>query len=241
MAINSVPGVGPQNSDIATAVAGAVPTSANIQSLIQTYAASAGVTMAAITSSITTNAASAGVTIAAITAAGNSAGWGTTGGPTWTLISTQNANSGTTLTWSSLSGYKRYKLAFDNVSHSSSNRNIYVMVNGLTGNYMTGGFYANGAVTGSSQSFAAAAPAQTYSYVNPTGVYRLTGTVVFDEANLSGIKTWKIFSAGQESTGNGQIAMMTGSYQGLTAALNSISVVFSAAMTGGAVSLYGGN
>ena len=66
MAIDRIPGVGPQNTDIATAVAAAVPTIAAITSSITTNAASAGVTMAAITSSITTNAASAGVTLAAI-------------------------------------------------------------------------------------------------------------------------------------------------------------------------------
>jgi hypothetical protein len=67
MAIEQIPGVGPQNTDIATAVAAAVPT------------------IAAITSSITTNAASAGLTNASITSAGNAAGWGATG-PTTTQI-----------------------------------------------------------------------------------------------------------------------------------------------------------
>jgi hypothetical protein len=67
MAIDRIPGVGPQNTDIATAVAAAVPT------------------IAAITSSITTNAASAGLTNASITSAGNAAGWGATG-PTTTQI-----------------------------------------------------------------------------------------------------------------------------------------------------------
>jgi hypothetical protein len=85
MAIDRIPGVGPQNTDIATAVAAAVPTIAAITSSITTNAASAGVTMAAITSSITTNAASAGLTNASITSAGNAAGWGATG-PTTTQI-----------------------------------------------------------------------------------------------------------------------------------------------------------
>ncbi len=99
MAIEQIPGVGPQNTDIASAVvtagtsagfaatgptttqiAAAVPTLAQITSAVTSNAASAGVTMAAITSSITANAASAGVTIAAITSAGNTAGWGATGG-----------------------------------------------------------------------------------------------------------------------------------------------------------------
>jgi hypothetical protein len=114
MAIDRIPGVGPQNTDIATAVAAAVPTIAAITSSITTNAASAGLTnasitsagnaagwgatgptttqiaaavptLAQITSAVTTNAASAGVTVAAITSAGNSAGWGATG-PTTTQI-----------------------------------------------------------------------------------------------------------------------------------------------------------
>lgn len=69
MAIDRIPGVGPQNSDIATAVSTAVPTIAQITSAVTSNAASAGVTMAAITSAITTNAASAGVTNASIASA----------------------------------------------------------------------------------------------------------------------------------------------------------------------------
>jgi hypothetical protein len=52
MAIEQIPGVGPQNSDIATAVAAAVPTAAAITSTVQTYAASAGVTNTNIANSV---------------------------------------------------------------------------------------------------------------------------------------------------------------------------------------------
>jgi hypothetical protein len=135
MAIDRIPGVGPQNTDIATAVAAAVPT------------------IGTITSAITSNAASSGVTIAAITSAGNSAGWGATGPTTsaiaaavpnltqitsaittnaasagvtnasiatqvannapspngWTLIGSTAWSSGA-VTFSSLSGYKSYRM-----------------------------------------------------------------------------------------------------------------------------------
>jgi hypothetical protein len=101
MAINQVPGVGPQNSDIATAVATAVPTIAQITSAVTTNAASAGVTMAAITSSIITNAASAGLTAAAIVSAGNAAGWASAA-PSYPLGATSVVFSG----YSSTGNYK---------------------------------------------------------------------------------------------------------------------------------------
>lgn len=126
MAIDRIPGVGPQNSDIATAVAAAVPTAAAITSTVQTYAASAGVTMAAITSTVQTYAASAGVTMAAITSAitTNAASAGVTlaaigtqvanNAPSpnaWTVISTISPNNTVgSYSFTGLSGYKTYKL-----------------------------------------------------------------------------------------------------------------------------------
>jgi len=142
MAIDRIPGVGPQNTDIATAVAAAVPT------------------IAAITSSITTNAASAGLTNASITSAGNAAGWGATGPtttqiaaavPTLAQINTSvatNAPSPYSITWvnlaltttngvsgvtiSSLSGYKYYRVLALCESMSGSNK-LSMRFNGDTG------------------------------------------------------------------------------------------------------------
>jgi hypothetical protein len=127
MAIDRIPGVGPQNSDIATATAAAVPTIGAITTAITSNAASSGVTMAAITSAITTNAASSGVTMAAITSAitTNAASSGVTlaaigtqvannaspYGGTWADLGTYTGNSGAaTVTFSSLSGYKYLRL-----------------------------------------------------------------------------------------------------------------------------------
>jgi hypothetical protein len=142
MAIDRIPGVGPQNTDIATAVAAAVPT------------------IAAITSSITANAASAGVTIAAITSAGNSAGWGATGptttqiaaavptlaqintsvatnapspyGVTWVNLALTTTNGVSGVTISSLSGYKYYRVLVLCESMSGSNK-LSMRFNGDTG------------------------------------------------------------------------------------------------------------
>jgi hypothetical protein len=138
MAIDRIPGVGPQNTDIATAVAAAVPTIAAITSSITTNAASAGLTnasitsagnaagwgatgptttqiaaavptLAQITSAVTTNAASAGVTIASITSAGNSAGWGATGPFGGTWTTIYDNKNITGVTTVTVSGLGSYK------------------------------------------------------------------------------------------------------------------------------------
>ena len=155
MAIDRIPGVGPQNSDIASTIATtpavsaqitanvptaaaiatavAAPSSATIQSLIQTYAAPASVTMAAITSSITTNAASAGVTNASIaTQVANNA----PSPNAWTLVGSSGLTGVNTHTFSSLSGYKTYRLIVIS-ANVASGVEIGLRINGDTtaGNY----------------------------------------------------------------------------------------------------------
>ena len=158
MAIDRIPGVGPQNTDIATAVAAAVPT------------------ISAITSSITTNAASAGLTNASITSAGNAAGWGATGPTTtqiaaavptlaqintsvannapspnnWTVITSTNTNNtANTYTFSSLSGYRSYKIIYSG-NHQTSASQLCLRFNGDTSAiYNTGYFGYIGGATGS--------------------------------------------------------------------------------------------
>ena len=66
MAINITPGVGPQNSDIAAAVA--APSISSITSAITTNAASAGVTLAAIGTQVVNNAPTASAIATAVAA-----------------------------------------------------------------------------------------------------------------------------------------------------------------------------
>jgi hypothetical protein len=151
MAIDRIPGVGPQNTDIASAVvtagtsagfaatgptttqiAAAVPTLAQITSAVTSNAASAGVTMAAITSSITTNAASAGVTLAAI---GTQVANNSPSANNWTVI----ANSGinwSNFTFTGISGYRKLRL-FAPRLEAASGAGVFVRVNsnGTVGNY----------------------------------------------------------------------------------------------------------
>jgi hypothetical protein len=132
MAIDRIPGVGPQNTDIATAVAAAVPTNTSITNAITTNAASSGVTMAAITSAITTNAASAGVTLSAI---GTQVANNSPSANNWTVI----ANSGTgwtTFTFTGISGYKTLRLFAPRMTCASAS-GIFIRINSdsSTSNY----------------------------------------------------------------------------------------------------------
>lgn len=137
MATSSLnPGVGPTNADVATAVATAVPTLAQITSAVTTNAASAGVTNASIASAITANAASAGVTMTAITNAitSNAASAGVTlaaigtqvannasrFSATWTNLGFVSSAAQSSVTFSNLSGYKYLRLICNYMSCSNN-------------------------------------------------------------------------------------------------------------------------
>jgi hypothetical protein len=218
MAIDRIPGVGPQNSDIATAVA--APSIGTITTAITTNAASAGVTMAAITSSITTNAASAGVTLAAI---GTQVANNSPSPNNWTLVGTI-ALSGTTQTFSSLSGYKTYRLMIAKASTNNSGIGVLVRFNSDTtaGNYPYL-FQASPAV------------ANSYTFVGTTS------TTAFNPNGLStSIDISNANVASPKRIGNGFNAANSGTVTGTaiieslwlgTAAVNSISVIADSAST----------
>ena len=155
MAINSIPGVGPQNTDIATAVstssavsaqitasvptaaaiatAVAAPSLASITSAITTNAAPASVTMAAITSSITTNAASAGVTLAAIgTQVANNA----PSPSSWVFLGSGNLQGNNSATFS-FSAYRKLRIVCKFTNGTGGAQAVLVRFNGDTANNYT--------------------------------------------------------------------------------------------------------
>jgi hypothetical protein len=143
MAVNNLnpAAVPPTAAEIATAVA--APSAATIAAAVAapsaaTIAAAVAAPSAATIASTVAAPSSATIT-SAVLSAGNSAGWGTTGGDTWTAISTINTtNSATAFTFSSLSGYKQYKVVFNNCG-AGTNQNWYFQINGsaTTYNYMS--------------------------------------------------------------------------------------------------------
>jgi hypothetical protein len=137
MAINSVPGVGPQNSDIAATIATTPAVSSQITASVPTAAAIATAVAApsigTITTAITTNAASAGVTLAAI---GTQVANNSPSPANWTYIGTAAFAGAASYTFSSLSGYKRYKIVGFG---TFTNANFMLQFNGDTAsNYYSG-------------------------------------------------------------------------------------------------------
>jgi hypothetical protein len=300
MAIDRIPGVGPQNTDIATAVAAAVPTIAAITSSITTNAASAGVTMAAITSSITTNAASAGLTNASITSAGNAAGWGATGPTTtqiaaavptlaqintaittqaapasvtmaaitssittnaasagvtlaaigtqvannapspnaWTVISSISPNGSlSTFTFSSLSGYKSYRIIYSG-GMVNAGASLGIRINGdATGLYAYSyfGLSSGSSLTGSN----ATGQTQVLLGGNFNTAFAYVDITIYN-ATLAVHKTLEGWSHGQIGV-QAQYPLIKGNWRN-TAAITSISVVSGDTVaSGGLVTLLGAN
>ena len=137
MAIDRIPGVGPQNSDIAATIATTAAVSSQITASVPSASAIATAVAApsigTITTAITTNAASAGVTLAAI---GTQVANNSPSPNNWTLVGSI-ALSGVTQTFSSLSGYKTYRLILNRVSTNNSSIGIGLRLNSdsTVGNY----------------------------------------------------------------------------------------------------------
>ena len=232
------PGIGPQNSDIAaavaapssstiaTAVAAAVPTRANIQSDIQTYAAPASLTTSAIVT------------------AGNAAGWASIGGgTTWTVVATPSVAGTNTYTFSSLSGYKFYRLVISGLS-SAADTYLQIRINGdVNGNYNYSAFGGNQG--GSTNTYALGMLSDTY--IRPNGGYQTASkhNLIWDttEANLTGAKICtSLYGGNNSSTGWWHQVNGISSWTG-TAAITSITIFLTSGNFGGtgSVTLYGGN
>jgi hypothetical protein len=121
MAINNIPGVGPQNSDIAAAVA--APSAATIaaavaapsSSTIATAVAAAVPTSAQITTIVQNNA-------------------GSPVGGTWTNIGYVSGNGASSASFTGLSSYKYLKVYFLGIYPSVTNVNFTMRINSDSGN-----------------------------------------------------------------------------------------------------------
>ena len=106
--------------------------------------------------------------------------------PKWTHIATYNTNSGTSYTFSNLSGYNRYRLIFQNFRWNT-NSNIEVRANGVT----TDSYWQQG-LTGTSMATSTIATGSTSWYV---GYYQQDygvpsyGWLEINNAGQAGMKT----------------------------------------------------
>lgn len=212
MAIDRIPGVGPTNADIATAVA--APSAATIA------AAVAAPSSATITS--------------AVLSAGNSAGW-SNAGENWTLITNTSLNGVGTANFTSLSGYKKYKLVVSYARFGSSgNYELRCRINGNTSGYWSSNRVSNtnntyGSVSANSDNIG------TIDFMNWwNAIY------YFDEANLSGPKVIEAVASGGDPSGFPRYINILGSHQDLNAAINQIQIYnASGNWTTGRAALYG--
>jgi hypothetical protein len=221
MAIDRIPGVGPQNSDIATAVSTAVPTLAQITTAITTNAASAGVTMAAITSAITTNAASAGVTMAAITSA-IQANAGSPVGGTWTNLGTVDLNGLQGTTISSLSGYK-YIRFYMGIGASVATR-TQLRFNSDTGSNYWGGVGNTNSIAASPGYGIQNADSSITLNGNPSGNNRVGIIVEIENSNSTIYKMVRTQGVIQYATSAAEAQFSIGTWNN-TAAISSITLL----------------
>jgi hypothetical protein len=268
MAINNIPGVGPSNADVANAVAAVVPDSADITAAVPTTAQIATAVAAPSAATIAAAvAAPSAATIAAAVAApsaatiasavaapssatiasavlssGNSAGWGATGGDTWTVISSGNVNGASALNLTGLSGYKKYKLSMFQLDCGGSNVSFRGYINSGT----TSNTYA---LVGREWQQSAAPIATNTAFGNNTMVFSNFSLTVahylelfIEGANLGGYKPISTKIGGYSNSGANRYTELNGGMTNTTAAINQIYVFLSSGTWNtGLYTLYGVN
>ena len=186
--------------------------------------------------------------------AGVAPSWSTPSAGAMTLISTLTATSGTSVTWTGLSGYDKYQLIFENVISASNGLFLYLQLGtGSSPTYVTSGYNIqtiagynyngtafNGATTNNSAFILAGAASGMYNGGTTTGAggsVILTG--MLGGSNQCALATsYSIFSA---TSG----AIETDINNGMstnTTAITAIKILFStgtATFTNGKFSLYG--
>ena len=132
---------------------------------------------------------------------------------TWQLVATNSPTSGTTSTFSSLSGYKKYMLVAENVT--GSNAELRVTFNGSTTGYI-------GTVLGYANS-------TTYLFLTLSNTTN-HGYLIIENVNNGGPK----LTTGLDYNAYVPTGMWTN-----TADITSITVTRSSAYTGGTIKLFG--
>jgi hypothetical protein len=241
MAIDRIPGVGPTNADIATAVA--APSAATIASAVAAPSAAtiASAVAAPSASTIATAVAAAVPTSANITSIVQSNAGSPFGG-SWTLISSQSPTSGNTVTFSSLSGYKKYRIYFKTYNGNTPQK-TYARINGVTSGYVYNHFInKNGNTTAGAGSGTDEVSIDMLAPDQATTGFLVTGYIDFDQAASSQWKTVEYnLSTYLNSTG-GPGAVFGKGYSRDTAAITSLSIYTNGSFPANTtIVLFGGN
>ena len=234
MAIDRIPGVGPTNADIATAVA--APSAATIAAAV---AAPSAATIAAAVAAPSSATIASAVAAAVPTRANIQSDIGTYAPSplAWTLVGSTALSGAATTTFSSLSGYKKYRLIVSACTNSSMTQQMGLRINADA----TAGAYPHINGTGAQLS-------NTYLLLWLSGTlafnaYGNNGSIDIENANVASPKRigygfWCVNSGSTSAS-----AVIEGMYKG-TASITSITY-FNATgadtWTGGTAYLLGAN
>ena len=228
MAINNIPGVGPTNADIATAVA--APSAATIaaavaapsSATIATAVAAAVPTTAEITSIVQANA-------------------GSPYGGTLTSIGVQAFSGVSSVTFSSLSGYKNLQFYITGASPGSSNADFQIRFNGDSGaNYAFLLPYFTNTTVGNNRSQASGAGLLAGSINSNSNICFINGEI--KNSNSSSYKVCSVQSFNNAS--ENRIIVNGWNLWNNSAAINSITFFFNQTATvdtNAKIYLLGGN
>jgi hypothetical protein len=159
----------------------------------------------------------------------------TGGSVTWTAISTPTIAGTTAVDFTSLSGYKEYKIVFSNLSLASSGP-IMVRLNANSSTYTTTG-EAGTASTSSGSNHINSSEFYATGSLNVTSY--LIGSVTIPQANLVGNKSC-VIDTGFTDGGVAKYFKGNGTIQ-TTAAITQIRVFANSNFDSNGVTLYGGN
>jgi hypothetical protein len=144
---------------------------------------------------------------------------------TWQLVATNTPTTGSSTTFSSLSGYKRYMLAFDNLANSSGGGM------NMTFNSASTKYYGGTAIHG--QATYQTDFSYIHLYYNASG---LRGTLTIDNVNNGGPKI--VDGVLMSQANNSEICFVRGGWL-TTDTITSISINCGGTYSSGTVKLYG--
>ena len=157
------------------------------------------------------------------------------GGTTWTAISTPTAAGVTSVGFSSLSGYKEYKIVFSNLSLASSGP-VMVRLNANSSTYTTTG---EAGTTSSNSGSNHINSSEFYATGSLNVTSYLIGSVTIPQANLLGNKSC-VIDTGFTDGGVGKFFKGNGTVQ-TTAAITEILVFANSNFDSNGITLYGAN
>lgn len=144
---------------------------------------------------------------------------------TYQLIATNSPRTGSTTTFSSLSGYKKYIVAFDGLANSSGGGM------GLRFNASTSGYYGGTVIYGSTTW--SATNSYIHLYYNASGV---RGAVTIDNVNNGAPKI--VSGTTMSQADNSEMCYVEGGWL-TTDVITSITILANGTYNAGSVSLYG--